>query len=458
MSDSLLTTLGKFAYNLEYEDLPNQVVERCKTFILHGIGVGLCGFNTEIGQMGIEVAKKMGQGGDGKATILVDGSRVTAPAAAFANATMFHSLAEEDTYAEGLLHPGVCAIPPALSIGEVNHATGREVITAVAAGYEIGARTSDDIAKRVVGRGFRSSATFGPMISATVAGKLLRLPRSELVIAMGWGVNLAFGLIEWALAKTNEMPLQNGFVASNGITAAFLGQSKATVADTILEGDKGFYKSFAGTQENLDKITDGLGEIYKMAVTEIKRNPAGGHAQTPSLAMLNLLKERDIDASEIERIKVRLNPKDTTYPGYKSMKPGVINVRYLLSIACLKKELTAESENLDESPQVLDLMSRVDVIDDESVPSVTCRLEVILKNGKVLSQNLDMSGGRWCFSLEEEIKWQREVLFTQMPLELEKANDMVGTIENLEHCQDMSDLMKILVSPARKSPRYRIVF
>lgn len=269
---------------------------------------------------------------------------------------------------------------------------------------------------------------------------------------------MAFGLLEWALAKTNEMPLQNGFVASNGIVAAYLGESGATTASTVLEGDRGLYKSFAGTQENLNRITDGLGKTYKLVATELKRNPAGGHSQTPVLAMLQLLNESKFNAAEIEKIRVQLNPGDTTYPGYKSMKPGIINVRYLLSIACLKKKLSPETESLDHSSEVLDLMSRVDVIDDERIPSETCRLSVVLKSGRVLSKELDMSGGKWCFSLDEEIEWQRKQLIPEMAIGVKNANKMVDIVSDLESCRDIGQLMGILVSPGRKSPRYKIVF
>ncbi|MFC2021999.1 MmgE/PrpD family protein, partial [Chloroflexota bacterium] len=78
MSDTLTQTLGRFAHGLRYEDLPTEVVEKSKILIMHGIGVGLGGFNTEIGQIGIEVAKKMAADGSyGEATILVDGGKIS---------------------------------------------------------------------------------------------------------------------------------------------------------------------------------------------------------------------------------------------------------------------------------------------------------------------------------------------------------------------------------------------
>ncbi|MFC1966647.1 MmgE/PrpD family protein, partial [Chloroflexota bacterium] len=116
MSDTLTQTLGRFAHSLRYEDLPAEVVEKSKILIMHGIGVGLGGFNTEIGQIGIEVAKKMAGGSAGEATILVDGSKISPAAAVLANTAMFHSLFQDDSYEPGGLHIGPTVTPTALAV------------------------------------------------------------------------------------------------------------------------------------------------------------------------------------------------------------------------------------------------------------------------------------------------------------------------------------------------------
>ncbi len=59
MQQSLNRTLGHFVYGVTYDDLPPEVVEKTKTCLIHGIGVGLAAYETETAQIAIEMAKEL---------------------------------------------------------------------------------------------------------------------------------------------------------------------------------------------------------------------------------------------------------------------------------------------------------------------------------------------------------------------------------------------------------------
>ncbi|MFC1966999.1 hypothetical protein ACFLWI_08735, partial [Chloroflexota bacterium] len=176
------------------------------------------------------------------------------------------------------------------------------------------------------------------------------------------------------------------------------------------------------------------------------------------LAMLQLAKENDYSADQIEKIELRLNPENTRYPGFKTMGTGVINVRYIVAVAAITKKLDAASVSLGDTPEVLDVMFRVDVIDDESVPNLDCNLTVILKHGRTLTKEFVTNGGKFCYSLADEIEWLSKQFLPEMAIESDNANNMIGLVSDLENCGDIRQLVKLLVSPGRKSPRYKIVF
>src|SRR5690606_29733139 len=95
----------------------------------------------------------------------------SAPLASWANAGLINALDFDDTL---FGHPGATVVGPALSVAEALNASGRELITAVAVGYEVSLRVSEAV-RASIGRWRQVTAsstaqTFG---AAAVAAKLL---------------------------------------------------------------------------------------------------------------------------------------------------------------------------------------------------------------------------------------------------------------------------------------------
>ena len=73
--------LTEFVSRTRYEDLPTATVEAAKLAVLNIVGCMLAGYQTRIGKLHTEIAKDMG-GGRAQATIIGDGTQVSAPVAA----------------------------------------------------------------------------------------------------------------------------------------------------------------------------------------------------------------------------------------------------------------------------------------------------------------------------------------------------------------------------------------
>ena len=130
--------LARFVRQLTYDELPSEVVEYAKILILDGIGVALGGFETTHARIIARFVKKMG--GSPESTVWVYGDKVPCPNAAFANGVMIHSIDFDDTH--DILHPGCAIILSAFAIAEKMKASGKELITAIIAGYEVSARVA----------------------------------------------------------------------------------------------------------------------------------------------------------------------------------------------------------------------------------------------------------------------------------------------------------------------------
>ena len=135
MTESLSRTLSRYVASLEYEALLPPVVDKIKASLLHSLIVSIVGAETSHGKAAVELVKEKESKSDG-ATILVDGTKATRCGAAFANSKLMHATNQSDSY-RMLTHPGPCIIPAGLATAELGGRSGQELITAVAAGYEV---------------------------------------------------------------------------------------------------------------------------------------------------------------------------------------------------------------------------------------------------------------------------------------------------------------------------------
>ena len=124
-----------FVKELKYEDIPPVVIERAKMMVLHTVGVCLCSSELQEIKDAIEIAKEMSPGGEEIATIWADGKKVSWEAATFVAGTMGDMLDWEDCSVTG--HPSAGIITTAVVAGEVLKKSGKDVLTAIVAGYEV---------------------------------------------------------------------------------------------------------------------------------------------------------------------------------------------------------------------------------------------------------------------------------------------------------------------------------
>ena len=81
-----------------------------------------------------------------------------------------HATNQTDSY-RMLIHPGPCVIPAALATAELIGANGPQLLTALAAGYEVQARIAGDFIPATQARGFRCSPIYGTLGAAIATAK-----------------------------------------------------------------------------------------------------------------------------------------------------------------------------------------------------------------------------------------------------------------------------------------------
>src|SRR2546427_4419155 len=148
-SRPLAVQLGEFVAGLRFENLPSAVVDKAKAVVNHAVTVGMAGFGTEragAARQAVLSQERLGTrrvGAGQGATLWVEGTRVTRVGAGFANGVAVAVNNQCDSY-HMLTHPGVLIVPAGLATAEGEGRTGRELLTALVAGYEVQCRCARD--------------------------------------------------------------------------------------------------------------------------------------------------------------------------------------------------------------------------------------------------------------------------------------------------------------------------
>ena len=323
---SISRQFARWAAALRYEDLPPEVVDKVKALMLHALtSVGFGGLNAHSREVVNLTLAEEGKA-DG-ATVLGDGRKATRVGAAFANAELMHASLLWDSY-RMLTHPGPVLIPAAIVNAELEGRNGREIITALAAGYEFSCRLCDQFIPSTAARGFRPSPIYSTMGAAMVSGKLMGLDENGLVATIALAANFASGLNEGPRSGGNELAIHEPQAARNGVFAALMARAgHVKGSEHSIEGEAGFYNAFTGShtgqlsyaftgplQVDPTSITAGLGRDYKLTTAMFRVYPCAGYNQAVIKLMAEMKAQHAIDADAVAEVAIHMNWLETLYP------------------------------------------------------------------------------------------------------------------------------------------------
>ncbi|MDP6875416.1 MAG: MmgE/PrpD family protein [Alphaproteobacteria bacterium] len=356
--------LASYAADLKYEDLPEPVVEQAKRIILDTMGCMIGGVPLPLGKSIIELAQEMG-GGAPEATIVGSGTKVSAVAAAYANGALSDVLDWNDMLYVG--HPATAAVSAGLAMAEREGASGKRLIEAVVAAYEVFGR----IGICVQPSEERQQALWGmltwiPFNAAVATGKILGLDGAQMATAIGTAGAFAPLGACWKYVETRSdtYHYNHGMTAMSGLFAAMHAHKGLTGMNTILEGPTGFWVLAGSDQcdfDRLDALLTTLGQDYWIMQTLYKRWPANLWVQSYLDVFTDLIKQDQIAAEDIEEINV--SPALAMLMTYRAngTMDAAFSLAYALAIAAFEPEPGTHwyaDENM-HSPKVLEMVKKV---------------------------------------------------------------------------------------------------
>ena len=177
---------AEYAKNLDYNDLPEEVILHVKKAVLDIMGNDIGGYEwMESGPSIIDGIRVINRGSGG-ATVLATGESMAPEWASFANASMAHSLDYDNHHAKGVIHAGGSVVNCALAAAEENNSNGKELIVSVVIGYEIACRLAMALGPHSSHEmGFHPTGTCATFSGSAIIGRNRKMSEDEIVNAMG---------------------------------------------------------------------------------------------------------------------------------------------------------------------------------------------------------------------------------------------------------------------------------
>ncbi len=434
-------------HGIAYEDLSPETVENAKLCVEDYIGVALAGSRKK--ESGIWREYYADKASAPEATVLTEGfAKRTAEQAAALNAVAGHVLDLDDTHNASIVHLGAITIPTALALGEKLHKTGREVIGAIVAGYEAGAKIGAAINPSAY-KYWHTTAVAGPFAASTVAARLLGLSEEELLHCFGSAGSQAAGL--WEFLKTGAMTKVLHVANANlcGMRAAELARLGFTGAPEILEGERAFVRALA-PEPHFDRLTD-FSRGPEIDRNSIKAYACCRHTHSANFCLEQLLKDRPIDPAQIDSILDRtyhtaIETTDNPYPS--NSYAAKFSLQFCLAALLVTGSLNDRvftPENL-KNPAIVELMPRIRMIDDPAINEAfrkdpdrwTHELTITMKDGTVIQGRVDYPIGDFNNAFDWKMEDRKFDLLTDFigP----KAQEIRTRLREMDRCDDLATL------------------
>jgi 2-methylcitrate dehydratase PrpD len=300
-----LQGLAQFCVDTRFEDLPPALVTQAKRHILDTFGAALAGAGSDVAKQ----TRQVFEGEAGSSLVWGSGQRVGAAQAAMLNGIAAHALELDDT--GGCDHSGAVVLPAvmaALSMS-IKPVSGRELITAVVIGYDIGRRVLEACGSYSAhnGAGWHSTATCGVFGAAAASARILGLDAQQTLAALGIAGSFSGGLWAFIHDGSQSKRLHSGRAAEGGLLAARFAQQGIT-GPTKLFDDVwgGFLKTLAADTAVPEALDAELGQVWKLARCSIKPYAAcrGTHSAIDALGLL--LDQLQVSVDQVEDVQVSL--------------------------------------------------------------------------------------------------------------------------------------------------------
>lgn len=316
----LTMRFAELTANLKFEDLPAEVVRKAKLILRDGIGNQIAA--SAIGEPAARMVELVREwGGAPQATVIGFGFKAPLPQAAMCNAMMGHGVELDDAHGSGLIKAGSVLVPTINAIAEYKGVSGKEVVTALVAGYEIAVRVAKAINPGHRSRGYHTTGTVSCLGAAAAGARLLGCNAEQIAWAIGLAGMQSAGIQSYLDDPCIAKPFSPGKSAFNGTIAAVMASRGFSGPKKVLESKEGFFNAFTDTVRISD-LLDGLGKEFAIMEVGFKPHAACRYAHGPIDLAQDMYWKNGVRVDNVEKITVHMSAMAIR----QASKPKVTNL------------------------------------------------------------------------------------------------------------------------------------
>lgn len=387
--EGLTQRFAQLVFDMKYEDLPADVTHKAKLIIRDGLGNQIAASAiSEPARHVVTLVKEWG--GKPESTVIGYNFRVPAPLAAMCNAMLGHGVELDDAHGSGLIKAGSVLVPTLMALAEANGKSGREVITALVAGYELAVRIAKAINPGHRQRGFHTTGTVSAIGAAAAGAKLLGCDVNGIASAIGLGAMQSAGIQSYLDDPCMAKPFSPGKAAFNGTMASVMTSRGFTGPMKALECNEGFFNAYCEDIRVAD-LFEGLGKTYAIMEVGFKPHAACRFAHGPIDLAQQFFHEDGIRLEDVAQINVNmceLSIRQASNPKSPNLNAAMGSTQFGVALA-LDRGRNGLREYWDgfKAPAVHTAAGERTTLICEPAYGVTGRqaaVELKMKDGKVL--------------------------------------------------------------------------
>ncbi|HUZ74174.1 MAG TPA: MmgE/PrpD family protein [Stellaceae bacterium] len=436
--------LAAFAATLKYEDIPERVREQCRKLLLDALACAVAG---HLGEETRQMAALSGALAQSRESSVIGGDRLSLAGATILNGYLITAVTMCDVHRATLTHVTPEIVPPALAVAEREGVGGRDLLAALAAGFEVTTRIGiglDYPAFRA--RGWHGPGVIGPFGAAASVGRLRGIDAETMARAFGLAGSQSAGT--FAAWGTPTVKFHQCRGALSGLMAALLAeQGFVATTEFLTVKDGGLYASYAsGGKPEL--VTEDLGRRWELEQIALRLWPSASLIQGLNTALFDLVETHGVQLDQVKMLRIALSKTAFEMHGklasYKGKFEALISGHYTAAVILQDRDLTLaqfEPGRYDDPKLRRAAAERVDIRPDPALSGTETVVDVEMCDGSTLATRSDHPRG----SPERPLSWaQIEKKFRTYATARLSNHQIETVIESVTHLDRLGSVRELM--------------
>ena len=446
-TSKVASTLAEFIQTLSFDKLPERVIQHAILIVRDTLGTMLAGATVPEIQSLVRLSANMA--GPGNASLMGYPHSCSPLFAALVNGTGAVTLELDEGNQFAVNHPSVHIFPVAFALAEDRKLSGRHLLTAFIAGYEVAVRIGRATHLKWPVHPFGTHTIIG---TAACASRLLGLDMAQTAEALDMAAGMCIASSQTAAnSGASVRNLATGLTNHNGLLAALLIQAGFT-------GEPGAMNVVFGNILGDSFDEEGIGEDLdtKFYITQnyFKIHACSRWNHAPIEAVTNLMTKVPFQPGDVEQITVwtfdpatRLSWNEPVN-GYAAKH----SIPYNVAVRLVRKsnDLMAYSDNALADSKVRALARKVRVLEDPNLTAMLpdirpARVEVRLFGGDTFSEKVERPTGGFDKPLSDKAlteKFRQLASMTLPPSSIYSLEQMIKRLPDLQNIGQLSPLVR----------------